>query len=409
MKSLYERLNHRLDQIVSPSQLSELHQNDFLLSENDEETDELSALARRIREVEAVQVDPDFARLLERRMLRCNAEVKSQQRNKTYSLLALFRIRLALSAVMIFCFLFLLIGTSTLAMAAQAVNPDNPLYAVKKWEQNVQLLLSGNAENQASLNLQFAHERLNMLSSLTNANQAAAYRQTLTDLDQNINIATSIINSLPAGAQHEDLAGELISFKGDTIHVLRSLLSRLAIPERLTTTDELANLGDKVPHIDRAIVQLPAHPNEEAIIHFTGNNIDSKAHLLIDGQLVDASEYLQNGQIIFMIDWHGRSYPHSLGIMNPDDTVAQTAAISIQNSDTKSNQGGNKGNQTGNDGNDHGNKPMVTPSANGNKPTVTPSANGNKPTATPSVNGNKPTVTPSVNGNKPTATPSAHH
>jgi hypothetical protein len=398
MKPLYERLNHRLDQVVSPSQLSEQHQNGFLLSERDEETDELITLARRLREEEAVQVAPDFAQQLERRMLRHYAEVKLQQGSKKYAFFSLFRAHHVLSAVLCVCFLFLLLSTSTLALAAQATNPDNPLYAVKNWEQHVQLLFAGNAENQASLNLQFAQGRLNALSSLTSANQAAAYRQALTDLDQNIDVSTAIINDLPAGAQHDRLAKELSSFKGDTIHVLRGLLSRLAIPERLTTTNELANLGDKVPQIDSAILQLPAHANEKAIISFTGGNIDSGAHLLIDGQLIDASGYLQNGQITFRIDWRGRSYPHSLGIMNPDGTVAQTVAIAAQNSGTNSNQGGNNGNQTGN-GVGH----------NGNKPTATPPVNGNKPTSTPSANGNKPTSTPSANGNKPTATPTAHH
>ncbi|GCE06633.1 DUF5667 domain-containing protein [Dictyobacter aurantiacus] len=400
MKSLYEHLNHRLDQIVSSSQLSEQHQDSFQQSASDERIDELIVLARRIREAEAVQASSDFARMLERRVLRHHAELKIQQRDKKSSLFSLFRTRFAFRTVTIFCFLFILASTSTLVMAAQVTNPDNPFYVIKHWEQNVQLSLAGNDENQITLNLQFAHERLNTLSSLTSANQASAYRQTLADLGQNISIATSIVDGLPAGTQHDHLARELASFKGNTIHVLRSLLGKLAIPERLATTDELANLGDKVPHIDSAILQLPVHPNDKAIIRFTGNNIDPEAHLLIDGQMVDASGYVQHGNIIFMIDWYGRSYPHSLGIINPDDTTAQTAVISIQNSDTKSNQGDNNGDQSGN-------KPTVTPSANGNKPTVTPSANGNKPTVTPSANGNKPTATPSANGNKPTATPPA--
>lgn len=398
MKSLYERLNRRLDQTVSSSQLREPQQSDFLPAERDEETDELIALARRIREEEAVQVAPDFAQQLERRMLRYNAEVKLQQRSKKSSFFALFRTHHVFSAVLSLCLLFLLFSTSTLALAAQANNPDNPLYAVKNWEQHVQLLFAGNAENQASLNLQFAQGRLDALSSLTSANHAAAYRQTLTDLDQNIDVAAAIINSLPAGAQRDHMTGELSSFKGDAINVLRGLLSRLAIPERLTTTNELANLGDQVPHIDSAILHLPAHANEKAIIRLTGNNIDAGAHLLIDGQLVDASGSLQNGQIIFRIDWQGRLYPQSLGIMNPDDTIAQIAVTATQNSGTNSNQGGNNGNQTGNGDN-----------RNGNKPTATSSVNGNKPLATPPANSNRPTSTPSANGNKPTATPGAHH
>jgi hypothetical protein len=182
------------------------------------------------------------------------------------------------------CPLFLLLSSGVLALASQVSNPDNPLYAVKRWEQHLQISLASSAGDQASLDLQFARDRLTTLSSLADPVHTEVYLQALTELDQQLNSAASAINGLPPGSQHNQVANELIGLQSDTIRVLRDLLARLALPGRLATTDELAGLGASVPHLISGTLTLPAHSTGHATISIAGNGIQPGAQLLVEGK-----------------------------------------------------------------------------------------------------------------------------
>jgi hypothetical protein len=381
MKPLEERLNDRLEQAEWGIGRNGQHPGSFTLPvierEHDSEVDELVALARRLQQAHQLQVAPDFARQLERRMVRCYAEL--QRGSKRRSFFSLLRAHPALSAVLGICLLFCLLSTSVLALATQVTDPTSPFYGLKRWEQHVQLQLSGSPADQATLDLQFARDRLKTLPSLADTAYASAYRQALADLDQQVNAAAAAINELPVGAQQTQLAGELASLKLDAIHVLRGLLARIALPEQLETTNELTRLGDTVPLVRQASLTLPAHPNARATISFTGLDLQPGAHLLVDGKVIEENGTLQHGQMVFVMDWNGNQHPHSLGILNPDGTAAETTAITIKGAGTSGTPGGNQ------------------------------NGNGNKPTAKPTPHGNKPPVTPTPHGNQPSATPTPHH
>jgi len=377
MKPLEERLNDRLEQAGWGSGRNGQHAGGFTLPvrerEHDAEVDELVALARRLQQARPLHVAPDFARQLERRMVRRYAELQRGSRRRSFC--SLLRARPALSAVLGICLLFCLLSTSVLALAAQVSDPTSPLYGLKCWEQHVQLQLSGSPVDQATLDLHFARDRLKTLASLADTAHARAYRQALADLDQQVNAAAAAINELPVGAQHTQLAGELARLQRDAIHVLRGLLARLALPEQLGTTNELARLGDTVPLVRQAVLTLPAHPNARATISFTGLDLQPGAHLLVDGKVIEETGTLQHGQMVFVMDWNGNQHPHSLGMLNPDGTATETTAITIKGAGTRGTPGGNQ--------NGTGNKPTVTPTPHGNKPPVTPTPHGNQPFATP--------------------------
>lgn len=363
MNPLDEHLNNQLEQLVQRSGNNGSQKSGFTRPasawENTSEIDELVELARHFQRAPQVQVTPDFTSRLERRLLRRHAELRLQQSGRRRSFFALLRARPVLSIVLGLCVLFCLLSTSLLALAAQVSNPTNPLYALKRWEQNVQVQLSGNPTDQAAQDLQSARDRLNSLASLADPGHERQYRQGLLDLDQQINTAASAINGQPAGPRRSQLAGELTTLKTDAIHVLRSLLPRLELPERLATTGELGRLGDTVPTLTRATLVLPAHPNGRATIKLEGSHIQAGAQLLINGKVVEASELSQQGQTTFVVEWKGEQHPQSLGILDPDGTMAQTTSITIT--------GGTNNNQNGN-----GNKPTSTPTPHGNKPPETP-------------------------------------
>jgi Domain of unknown function (DUF5667) len=379
MKPLEERLNDRLEQAQWGIGRNGQHPGGFTLPvrarEHDWEVDELVALALRLQQAHQLQVAPDFARQLERRMVRRSTEIQLQRGSRRRSFFSLLRVHPALSAVPGICLLFCLLSTGVLALAAQVTDPTSPLYGLKRWEQQVRLQLSGSPAAQATLDLQFARDRLKTLPSLADTAHASAYRRALADLDQQVNAAAAAINELPGGAQQTQLSGDLASLKLDAIHVLRGLLARLALPEQLGTTTELARLGDRVPLVRQASLTLPAHPNERATISFTGLDLQPGAHLLVDGTVIEETGTLQHGQMVFVMGWNGNQHPHSLGILNPDGTATETTAITIKGAGTSGTPGGNQ--------NGKGNKPTSTPTPHGNKPTTTPTPHGNQPTATP--------------------------
>jgi len=375
MNPLDERLNDHLEQLVQNSGHDGHQASGFTgpAPERTPEIEDLVVLAQRLQSAPQLQVAPDFANQLERRLLRRHVELRLQSR-KRRSPFVLLRARPLLSAALGLCVLFCLLSTSLLAWAAQVSNPTNPLYALKRWEQHVQVQFASSPAAQATLDLQFAHEQLNALASLADPARAEAYHEGLLDLDQQLRSASSLIHGLPAGSQHDQLAGEFADLQARAIHELRGFLPRLDLPERLATTDALGRLGDTVPTLSHATLTLPAHPNGQATIILAGSDLQVGAQLLVNGRVVEASETVQPGQAIFVVNWRGGQHPQSLGILNLDGTAVQTTAITI------------------------------TSATNGNQ-----NSNGNEPSSTPTPHGNKPPVTPTPRGNPPPVIPTPHH
>ena len=367
MNPLDERLNDHLERLVQNSGHAGHQAGGFtgLAPERVSEIEDLVELARCLQSAPQLQVAPDFATQLERRLLRRHAELRLHS-GKRRSPFVLLRARPLLSVALGLCVLFCLLSTSVLAWAAQVSNPTNPLYALKRWEQHVQVQFASSPAAQATLEMQFAREQLNALDPMADPFHAAAYRQGLLDLDQHLRSVSSLIHGLPAGSQHDQLVGELADLQANAIHKLRGLLPRLDLPERLATTDELGHLGDTVPTLTHATLILPAHPNGQAAIVLEGSDLQAGAQLLVNGRALEASETVQPGQVIFIADWRGDQHPQGLGILNPDGTAVQTTSMTIT--------GAMNDNQNGNN-----NNPSSTPTPHGNKPPVTPTPHNTPP------------------------------
>jgi hypothetical protein len=339
MKPLHDRLNDRLEHIESRSWQNGHHASDFMLPEpgreGDPEVDALIELARRLRVASHLQVDLDFAERLQRRMVRRHAELQLQHTHKKRSFCFLFRTYPAFGVALFLCLLLLLLSTGVLALAAQISDPNNQLYALKRWEQQLQIsLASSNAGEQASLDLQFARDRLTTLADLADPAHSMAYSQALAELDQHVQTATAAINGLPPGTQRKHLVSELASLHSDAIHLLRSLLPRLTLSERLATTGELAQLGDHVPRLTSGILILPPQPPGRVSISLAGSDLQPGAQLLVDGTPTGVTGLVQNSHLIFVVaNWKGEQRPQSLGLLDPDGTAAQTTAITLKTTD----------------------------------------------------------------------------
>ena len=361
MKPLPERLNDRLERQSARTSKGEESPGGLLsppaqTSHIDPGVDELVDLAHRFQSASPLEIDPDFARQLEQRVLMHNAALRLQQFRRRRSFPRLWGAHPFFGVALSFCLLLLLLGTGVLVGAAQVSNPANPLYAVKRWEQHVQVSLVNSSENQAEMDLRSARDRLNTLAKLVDS--AEAYNQALADLDQQISTASKAINALPAGGHHDRLVGELAAFEADARSTLRLLLPQLALPERLVTSSELGHLGDNVPRLKSVAIALPAHPNGRATISISGQGVQPGAQLLVDGRLVMVQGSLQNGLYVFVVDWVGNLHPQSIGILNPDSTAVQTSAITVKTSDEHGNGNSNSG---GNGNGNGGGKPSGSP------------------------------------------------
>lgn len=366
MNPLPERLNDRLERLNALSRNGEQSPGGFLspvdVPAHDPEVDELVTLARRVQSAPSLQVNPDFAWQLERRILTHKAAVHRAKSARGWSFPRLLHAHPVFGIALGLCLLLFLLGTGVLAVAAQVSNPDNPLYKVKRWEQHVQISLANSPGNQAELDLQFARDRLEMLANLADPAHQGAYQQALMDMDQQISATVKAINAVPAGTYHDRLASELATLQEDARHTLRGFLPQLALPESLQTTGELGRLGDIVPLLKSVVIVLPAHPNGHASISISGQGIQPGVQLLVDGQLVMAHSSLQNGLNIFVATWTGDKHPHSIGILNPDGTAAQTTDITLQISNGRGNGNGEgNGNPNGNGDSNGGGKPSGTP------------------------------------------------
>ena len=371
-EDLYEELERHLVDVQQRSLRSENTSSSQHSSRNNPEIEALASLAQRLQTAPPLQVDPTFAHRLEKRVLARNEVLQGSRTTRKGWNWSVFGFSRARSAVVLALCLFIVViitGTGVLVASAQVSDPSNPLYVVKRWEQQVQVSFASSSTNQAELHLQFAREQLTTLGTFTDASHAPSYQQALANFDQQMTLATQEIQALPAGANQNRLNRELAALQTDARQTLRGLLSELTVSERVLTTNELGRLGETVSSLTQAEVTLPAQPNGQASVSISGSHFQPGAQLLVNGQPVAASGAVLNGMYLFTVQWHGNQHPHSIGILNPDGTAAQTTQISIQTSNDNGNDKGN-GNGDGNGKGNGGGKIAGTP---GRSPTRTAS------------------------------------
>ncbi|HEX7734886.1 MAG TPA: DUF5667 domain-containing protein [Ktedonobacteraceae bacterium] len=366
MKTLQDRFDEQLEQTRTRTGSDWQYLSGFTRfapgKEHDLEIENLLILARNLKSARQVKVSPVFARQMERRLLRRFAELRLRKRSTQRSSFSLFRARPVFASILSFCLLLLVFSAGTLAYAAQVSNPANPLYSLKQLEQHLQVSLANDPGTQASLDLQFARERLNTLSTLANRAHGSDYIEALTDFQQQVQTTTSAVNSLPAGSQRQQFGDQLADLQRDAVRALRAFLPELDLSARLATTDTLAFLGERVPRLSSGTLTITLHPDQSATLRLSGANLPSGARLLLDGKLLEVTGTLQNGQLLFIIpNWDGKRHPRSLGVLAPDGTAAQTTAITIVTSNGTSSNNGTNNNGNGNGSNGNGNKPKTTP------------------------------------------------
>ncbi len=326
MRPLPDRLNDRLEQQATSWRGEE--QQDLSptsAASDDPQIEVLMALSYRLRSAPSLEVDPAFARRLERRILTHNVSLQ-QKRSWWSGLFYLIWQPSFASLTISMVILCLVLGTGTL-IAAQAAGPTSPLYGIRLWEQRMEASIDHSSLNRAEQLRQTIHNRLHTLANLTGPTQTAAYNQALMEVNQQINSFDQLVDAQPAGQDRDRLLTELTAIKNEARQTLRGQLPILPLAGCVEATDELAQLDDPVLQILKATVVLSLHAPEQATISITGNNLASGAKLIVNNQLVASPGVLQKSTYVFVIPWSGTLPPKSVGLHEPDETASQTNSV----------------------------------------------------------------------------------
>lgn len=342
MNPQYERFNERLEQSLNENR-SGMRQESGAGASGGQQTEEedLLDLARQFQATSHVRVDPVFAAELERRVLR-HALTRPQTAGG-WSLAQFWRLHRALALAVSLVLVLVLLGAGVFALAVRTTNPASPLYGLGHWQHSTPATATPSATSvdRATVDLQTARQQLLALQNVANPTQTDAYVRDLASFDTQLARATSLINALPAGDEKMLLTTQLTQLKGDARQKLHGWLGKLSAVAGAATTSELGRLGETVPHVSSASIVLPAHPQGSATIRVTGNGIQVGARLLVDGKVIPITGAFQGGQVIFVLTWGSEKHPHTLGIVNPDGTVAQTTNVTISTASKNGNGNGN--------------------------------------------------------------------
>jgi len=339
-----ERFNEQLERALKEStpgagQVSNVGASADQQSAVAEDAD-LLHLARQLQEAPHIRADPVFTVQLEQRMLR-HALARRQVRRGW--LLAQWRTpHRVLALAMSLCLVLILLGAGALALVARTTHLASPFSSVGHGQPSIQNTSTAAPADLAGADLQTARARLLALQQVATSTQTDAYVQGLANFEAQLARAAASINALPTGDEKTLLITQLAQLKGEARQKLRGWLHTLTPTASAATTSELGRLGESIPQVSSASIVLPAHPRGNATVRVIGSGLQSGARLLVDSKLISITGMLQNGQLVFVLPWTGEKHPHTLGIVNPDGTVAQTSNVGISTA-SKSNNGNGQG------------------------------------------------------------------
>ncbi len=356
MNPRYDRLNECLQHALQRRDVLARGEEPASPAMSEQEIGDLVTLAQNLQSSSYLHANPDFARRLERQLLVHHAARRRQRSLKTgrQPRMAPSPRRMSRATITVGLVLLLVLAASLLVTAAQASNPVNPLFSPLYHLIHLPSQQSGEsaAQTRAAQNIQRAQGQLDALAAMTGPGQhEVAYQHTLTALEQDIQAANSAVSALPASTQRDRLQHLLSDLTLKARQMLRTLLPQLTLSERQLTTVVLGVLGESVPVLQVAVIEVAPPPVGTATITLKGSDLEPGAILLLDGREVTGSGALQQGGEVFVVNWTGNLHPHSVGVINPDGTVAQTTTIQMKSTTGTNHDKGNSRSSNGGNGN----------------------------------------------------------
>lgn len=298
----------------------------------DDELLPLVATAQRLASLRVPLSDPAVAQLIkarvlaratERRQEREVAPTREQDRRRARPTMGWSVLRAALVAAVV----VLVVGVSTVVVAAAQARPGSPLFALHRVEQSVQANVTPDTAARARQHLQFAREWLATLhTAATQPLGDAAYADALRALrDEDVAAAHEIAQVRP-GAQRTALENDLATLRTDERTMLRATLSAANWPNRIAATTALGVLGVTVPRVTGAT--LVEDTDDHWLVTLTGSGFQPGALLLVNGQPTGSVIALSNGVLTATVPVDALAQtPSTLGVGNPDGTAAATSSV----------------------------------------------------------------------------------
>jgi hypothetical protein len=285
--------------------------------------------------------------------------------------------------------LVLMLGVGALTAAA-ASGPGSFLFPLRRFEQGVQLGISGSPADRFKLHLAYAGDALTALDGMhgnTNRDKSP-YAQALATLSDEERAAEKELANVSDSAQHDDLAAQLQAFKTRATHDLYAALSpdaALSWQNRVATTQVLDQLGAQVPHIDVVRISRVDDTTRSADtgmssgrswkVTISGTGFTPGATLTINGHAAGTVTQLSPTQIVALVKTDDSALPPAtIGIQEPDGTAAQATHSTPGNDDraggssATATPGGHSGDGDSHTGDGHGGKG----SGQGGTPVPTP-------------------------------------
>jgi hypothetical protein len=227
---------------------------------------------------------------------------------------------------------FIVCSLATLFAAASAA-PGSPLYALRRWEQGVNVTLASGPAGRARLHLRYAVDALAaMNASLTRQAGDNAYRDALSSFQDEMRAAAAAVSQVPDDATRSDLETQLANVRAQARDQLRSALTVLDWPTRVQTTSVLAQVGGDVPRIAQVAI-APMSQRDAQVWQYTvtGSGFQPGAVIVVDGRQVGVTITVTPTTLIANVhEDDNEAAPHHVGVSNPDGSAAETTTLHSQ-------------------------------------------------------------------------------
>lgn len=346
----------------------------------DDELAPLLATAQHMASLRPPLSDPAVAQAIEARVLaraterRRQGEVTPRRAPQRWQGLPTISWGGVLRPALVAAAVFLVLGVSTLVLAAQA-RPGTPLFTLHRIEQSVQANAALDSTSRARQHLQFAREWLATLHSVATQHLGdTAYADALRALrDEDAATASEIAHMQPS-TQRTALQADLAALRTDERTTLRATLSATSWPNRIAATTALGMLGVQVPRVLGA--SLIEGVDEHWQVTVTGTGFEPGALLLVDGQPAGTVSATSNGLLTAELPLDALvQTPSALGVGNPDGTAAATTSVRMQKQIDATATPDQKSQGTPESGTDETPTPTATPVPDGQSQ-VTPTDTG---------------------------------
>ena len=310
------------------------------------------AVVERIAAGQGITPSSDFAQSLKARFLAAAEVARGEQRpdapsrpaptrpqwqvrhagaNHIGASLRSQRMRVATLAAI----LLIALGAGLLLVAASAP-PASPLYAVRRAQQSISVLVATSKSDEVELHVSYAGQALAELTDAVSKRDLERYRTALSTMIEEDKAALAVMAAIPAGDQRMQLVAQVTTLRAREVSGLRAALPALGWHDRILTTSVLAGLDVSAPSVMNAdIIKAAKVKGGKNVwqVTVTGHGFQFGAILLVNGSQRAAVVSVTDNTLIAEVSDGPIPGSASIGVGNPDNTAANALRVTRRDTD----------------------------------------------------------------------------